>query len=100
MTFNEIETRAKELFSEEHAASLWAYLDEGDRVYWRKLAIEELEKRRDDKNTAGDFDKLADRRLFWLDPDKFDSFANSLENPSSPGPALNALMRRQPMWRK
>jgi hypothetical protein len=44
MTFEEIDARARELFSTENDASMWAYLDEGDRTHWRKMAIEELER--------------------------------------------------------
>jgi hypothetical protein len=43
MTFEEIDACARKLFSKDNDASMWASIDEGDRVYWRKLAIEELE---------------------------------------------------------
>jgi hypothetical protein len=59
MTFEEIDARARKLFSKENDASMWAYIDEGDRAYWRKLAVEELEeKRRTDEGPANGFDGL------------------------------------------
>ena len=45
MTFEEIEAHAKDLFSKKNDVSLWPLIDEGDRNYWRKMAIEELKGR-------------------------------------------------------
>jgi len=45
MTFEEIDACAKELFSKEGDLSMWPYIDEGDRGYWRKMAVEELKRR-------------------------------------------------------
>jgi len=44
MTFEEIDACAKTLFSKENDFAMWPYIDEGDRSYWRKLAIEELKR--------------------------------------------------------
>ena len=35
--------RARELFSKANDVSMWAFTDEADRTYWRKLAVEQLE---------------------------------------------------------
>ncbi|RKQ95579.1 type II toxin-antitoxin system TacA family antitoxin [Maricaulis maris] len=43
-------------------------------------------------------DVLLDRRLFQLDPDAFDAFADALETPADPGEKLTALMQRRPAW--
>lgn len=45
-------------------------------------------------------DILLDQRLFVLDPDKYVAFVNTLDNPPPAGPALKALMKRQPLWQK
>ena len=45
MTFEEIDACAKALFSKENDATMWPYIDEGDRNYWRKMAIEELQRK-------------------------------------------------------
>ena len=43
---------------------------------------------------------LLDQRLFTLDADRFDAFADALDNPPAPGPKLRALLARTPAWRK
>jgi hypothetical protein len=98
MTFEEIDARAVELFSKENDASMWASIDEGDRAHWRKLAIEELEEQRRTSRDAAGFDGLPDRISFWLDADKYDAFSKKLDNSPPMGPALKALMKRQPLW--
>jgi hypothetical protein len=45
MTFEEIDACAKALFSKENDVAMWPYIDEGDRNYWRKIAVEELKRR-------------------------------------------------------
>ena len=45
MTFEEIEERAKELFSHANPDIEWYFLDEGDKNYWRKMAVEELNRK-------------------------------------------------------
>ena len=45
-------------------------------------------------------DVLLDQRLFVLDAAKYDAFVGALDNPPPAGPALKALMRRRPLWRK
>lgn len=44
-------------------------------------------------------DVLLDQRLFVLDPDRYDTFVDALDNPPAPGPKLRALLRRAPAWR-
>ncbi len=43
-------------------------------------------------------DILLDQRLFILDADKYDAFLDALDHPPKAGPALKALMQRQPLW--
>lgn len=45
-------------------------------------------------------DVLLDRRLFGLDPERYDTFMQALDNPPAPGPKLKALLRRPPAWQK
>lgn len=45
-------------------------------------------------------DVLLDRRLFSLDPDRYDAFLQALDNPPAPGPKLKSLLRRVPAWKK
>ena len=45
-------------------------------------------------------DVLLDRRLFVLDPDRYDAFVHALDHPPAPGPKLRSLLRRVPAWRK
>ena len=45
-------------------------------------------------------DVLLDQRLFVLDPARYDSFLQALDNPPAPGPKLKSLLRRVPAWRK
>jgi uncharacterized protein (DUF1778 family) len=45
-------------------------------------------------------DVLLDQRLFALNADYYDAFAQALDNPPAPGPKLKALMRRLPAWEK
>lgn len=45
-------------------------------------------------------DVLLDQRLFVLDPDRYETFVQALDNPPAPGPKLKALLRRVPAWRK
>ncbi len=45
-------------------------------------------------------DVLLDQRLFVLNADKYDAFVSTLDNPPPAGPALKALMKRQPLWQK
>src|ERR1700752_4485982 len=45
-------------------------------------------------------DVLLDQRLFVLDSDKYDLFVSALDKPTPAGPALKALMKRQPLWQK
>lgn len=44
-------------------------------------------------------DVLLDQRLFVLDAEQFDAFADALANPPAPGPKLRALLRRTPAWK-
>jgi hypothetical protein len=44
MTFEEIDEHAKALFSHKNDAAAWPYIDEGDRSYWRRIAIEKLKR--------------------------------------------------------
>jgi excisionase family DNA binding protein len=41
MTFEEIDARAKKLFGKQRPIEEWPFIDEGDRNYWRKRAVEE-----------------------------------------------------------
>ncbi|MGY2811976.1 uncharacterized protein (DUF1778 family) [Bradyrhizobium sp. USDA 4506] len=43
---------------------------------------------------------LLDKRLFVLDPDKYDAFVHALDNPRPPAGNLKALMMRKPAWQK
>lgn len=45
-------------------------------------------------------DVLLDQRLFALDPQRYDAFMHSLDNPPAPGPKLRSLLRRAPAWQK
>jgi len=45
-------------------------------------------------------DVLLDQRLFVLDAEKYDAFVAVLDHPPAAGPALKALMKRQPLWQK
>ena len=45
-------------------------------------------------------DVLLDRRLYWLEPERFEAFVKALDNPRAPGPKLRALLMRKPAWRK
>lgn len=45
-------------------------------------------------------DVLLDRRLFALDPDRYDAFVSALDNPPAPGPKLKALLARKPAWQE
>jgi uncharacterized protein (DUF1778 family) len=45
-------------------------------------------------------DVLLDRRLFMLDPGRYDAFMHALDNPPPPGPKLRSLLRRVPAWQK
>ncbi|KKB60990.1 antitoxin [Robbsia andropogonis] len=45
-------------------------------------------------------DTLLDQRLFVLDPEQYDVFANTLDNPPEPDEKLRLLVRRTPAWRK
>ena len=45
-------------------------------------------------------DVLLDQRLFVLEPDHFDAFVQALDSPPAPGPKLQALLRRVPVWKK
>jgi uncharacterized protein (DUF1778 family) len=44
-------------------------------------------------------DVLLDQRLFVLDEEGFEGFAEALENPPAPGPKLRALLSRVPAWK-
>ena len=41
-----------------------------------------------------------DRRLFTLDPKRYDAFVHALDNPRAPGPKLKALLSRVPLWER
>jgi hypothetical protein len=41
LTFEEIDARAKELFGKLRPVQEWPFIDEGDRNYWRKRAVDE-----------------------------------------------------------
>ena len=43
---------------------------------------------------------LLDRRLIELETASFDSFAAAVDTPSAPGPKLQALMSRKPIWER
>lgn len=45
-------------------------------------------------------DVLLDRRLFALDPERYDAFTRALDAPPAPGPVLRALLARTPAWRR
>jgi uncharacterized protein (DUF1778 family) len=44
-------------------------------------------------------DVLLDQRLFVLDSNGYEAFAEALDNPPVPGPRLRALLRRTPAWK-
>ncbi|MCW5695351.1 MAG: DUF1778 domain-containing protein [Bauldia sp.] len=43
-------------------------------------------------------DVVLDRRLFELEPQRYDAFVAALDNPPAPGPRLKALLRRRRAW--
>lgn len=43
-------------------------------------------------------DVLLERRIFMLDPERYDAFAQALDAPPAPGPRLRSLLRRRPAW--
>lgn len=43
-------------------------------------------------------DVLLDQRLFVLDSERYDAFAQALDHPPAPGSKLRALLRRVPAW--
>jgi uncharacterized protein (DUF1778 family) len=43
-------------------------------------------------------DVLLDQRLFTLDGGAYDAFVAALDNPPAPGPKLERLMARKPVW--
>ena len=45
-------------------------------------------------------DVLLDQRLFVLDPDRYDTFMQALDNPPAAGPKLRSLLRRTPAWER
>ncbi|ACB79520.1 DUF1778 domain-containing protein [Methylorubrum populi] len=45
-------------------------------------------------------DVLLDRRLFTLEPERYDAFVRTLDEPPAPGPKLRALLRRIPAWQR
>ncbi len=45
-------------------------------------------------------DVVLDQRLFVLDPERYDTFINALDNPPAPGPKLRSLLRRVPAWER
>jgi hypothetical protein len=51
MTFEEIDARAKELFGKLRPIEEWPFIDEADRNYWRKRAVEE--SKADSSNSRG-----------------------------------------------
>lgn len=51
-----------------------------------------------DSARASAIDALLDRRLFVLEPERFDAFVRALDNPPAPGPKLRALLARKPAW--
>jgi hypothetical protein len=59
MTFEEIEERARELFSHANPDIEWYFLDEGDRNHWRERAVEESKaassKSRGSSHSYGDY---------------------------------------------
>ena len=78
---------------------MWAYLDEADRAYWRKLAVEELDKKRQtEERLSNGFEGLVDRKTFYLDAVKYAAFSTKLDHALPTGPALKPLMKRPPLW--
>jgi len=45
-------------------------------------------------------DVLLDQRLFVLDPERYDAFMRTLDNPPAPGSKLRLLLRRVPAWER
>lgn len=45
-------------------------------------------------------DVLLEQRLFTLDPDRYDSFVQTLDSSPAPGEKLRALLGRTPQWAK
>ena len=45
-------------------------------------------------------DVLLDQQLFVLDPERYDAFVHTLDNPPAPGRRLRSLLRRVPAWQK
>jgi len=43
-------------------------------------------------------DVLLDQRLFVLNAEYYDAFAQALDNPPAPGAKLRSLLRRVPAW--
>lgn len=43
-------------------------------------------------------DVLLDQRLFVLEAGAYDAFVQALDNPAQPGPKLQRLMARKPVW--
>lgn len=44
-------------------------------------------------------DVLLDQRLFLLNSEQYDTFAQTLDNPPAPGSTLRSLLRRVPPWK-
>lgn len=51
-----------------------------------------------DSARAQAIDVLLDQRLFALEAERFDRFAQALDQPAPPGPKLRALLARKPAW--
>jgi len=45
-------------------------------------------------------DVLLHQRPFNLDPERYDTLVQALDNPPAPGPQLKALLKRVPAWRR
>jgi uncharacterized protein (DUF1778 family) len=43
-------------------------------------------------------DVLLDQRLYTLNPERYDTFTQALDNPPVPGPKLRSLLRRVSAW--
>ena len=79
MTFEEVDAYARELLGKKITYPCGPSSTKRSGIL-RKLAVGRLEgKRQADEDPANGFDGLPDRRLFWLDPDRYNAFVKGLD---------------------